>query len=185
MDKSFVGLIILFMFGHMLSFAMEGVQGVVTTTLATDVGETAASINVASTTGFPSAGTLIMDDEVLDYTARTATTFTGLTRGVGESDPANHDADSIVYQEAAGVLNMGMDFKVVESSVPLLRPVLTIAHNTKSFTILVGKLIIWDYSWFDDEVLGIPLVYLQYLFYALSIGLVVRLVLLIRGAGVG
>lgn len=38
-------------------------------------------MTAASTTGYPSTGTLVVDDEWITYTGTTATTFTGLTRG--------------------------------------------------------------------------------------------------------
>jgi hypothetical protein len=40
------------------------------------------TITVGSTTGYPSAGTLLIKGEALSYTGTTATTFTGCTRGV-------------------------------------------------------------------------------------------------------
>ncbi len=43
---------------------------------------TATTFNVASTTGFPEAGTLLIGSEFVTYTGVTATSFTGVTRGV-------------------------------------------------------------------------------------------------------
>ncbi len=42
---------------------------------------TATTINVASTTGYPEAGTLLIGSEHVTYTGITATSFTGVTRG--------------------------------------------------------------------------------------------------------
>lgn len=39
-------------------------------------------IQVTSTTGFASAGTLLIADELVGYTGKTSTTFTGITRGI-------------------------------------------------------------------------------------------------------
>ena len=39
------------------------------------------TVNVQDTSYFPSAGTLIVENEFINYTAKTSTTFTGLTRG--------------------------------------------------------------------------------------------------------
>jgi len=51
------------------------------TTLATHMGPTDTSITVSdSTLFFPSSGTLLIDNEQVAYTAKTATGFTGLTR---------------------------------------------------------------------------------------------------------
>lgn len=47
-------------------------------------------IQVASTAGFLSAGALIIDSELIKYTGKTATTFTGITRGAYGSSQASH-----------------------------------------------------------------------------------------------
>jgi hypothetical protein len=52
----------------------------VTTTTGTHA-NTATTINVASTAGFPVAGMIMIWDELIAYTGRTATSFTGCTRG--------------------------------------------------------------------------------------------------------
>ena len=51
---------------------------------------------------FPSSGRLVVESELIDYTGTTATTFTGCTRGVGNSVAATH-ADNIRVDQANGV----------------------------------------------------------------------------------
>lgn len=56
------------------------------TAISASLGSADATINVTSTTGFPSTGTLCVRHgtfgyEFINYTSKTATTFTGLTRG--------------------------------------------------------------------------------------------------------
>lgn len=48
------------------------------------------SINVTSTTGFPAAGTLLIDAEIITYSGKTSTSFTGCTRGTSGSTAAVH-----------------------------------------------------------------------------------------------
>lgn len=48
------------------------------------------TITVASTTGFSSTGTIVIDAEVITYTGLTSTTFTGCTRGSNQSMAVNH-----------------------------------------------------------------------------------------------
>lgn len=43
--------------------------------------DTATTIYVHDTTGFPSSGSIIISDEVISYTGKTATSFTGCSRG--------------------------------------------------------------------------------------------------------
>jgi hypothetical protein len=55
------------------------------TFITTSIGASDTSINVGSTTSFPSSGTLLIKNnsiyEYINYTGKTSTTFTGLTRG--------------------------------------------------------------------------------------------------------
>lgn len=63
------------------------------TTLSANLASTeTATIEVASTTGFADAGRLLIDDEVIEHTGKTGTTFTGLTRHALGTDAAAHDA---------------------------------------------------------------------------------------------
>ncbi len=49
-----------------------------------------ATITVDSTAGYPSAGTLLIDTEVMTYTTTTTTTFTGVVRGTLGTTAATH-----------------------------------------------------------------------------------------------
>jgi hypothetical protein len=62
-------------------------------------------MTVDSTVGFPREGTLLVESEVISYTDITATTFTGMTRGVGDSSAATHANNVAVasYAVPAGV----------------------------------------------------------------------------------
>lgn len=51
------------------------------------------TINVTDTTGFTNTGTILIDSEVITYTGKTATSFTGCTRGTSQSMAANHALD--------------------------------------------------------------------------------------------
>lgn len=61
------------------------------TTITTAWGDT------PSTDGLPSSGTILIDDEEITYTGKTATTLTGCTRGANGSDAAEHTAGGKVY----------------------------------------------------------------------------------------
>jgi hypothetical protein len=69
------------------------------TTLAVSLTNTSTTpIQVASTAGFLSAGALIIDSELIEYTGKTATTFTGITRGAYGSSKASHTAGVYVAE---------------------------------------------------------------------------------------
>jgi hypothetical protein len=51
------------------------------TTLSTALNASATTISVATTAAFSATGSLLIDSEIINYTGKTATTFTGCTRG--------------------------------------------------------------------------------------------------------
>ncbi len=76
---------------------LDGAFNAVTTlSVAAAAGDT--TLTVADTTAFPAAGTLLVDNEQVTYTGKTATTFTGLTRGANATAAAAHTAGSVVKQ---------------------------------------------------------------------------------------
>lgn len=77
------------------AFYQDGV-----TTLTTSISNVStADIVVASTSDFAlSAGALIIGTEIITYTGKTATTFTGITRGVYGSTKAAHTAGDAITE---------------------------------------------------------------------------------------
>ena len=63
---------------------------------SSNITNNATTIIVDSTVGFPPIGQIIIDSEVLSYTSITATTFVGLTRGVGSTSAATHNDNVVV-----------------------------------------------------------------------------------------
>lgn len=70
-----------------------------TTTIPTPT--STANIVVASTSGFLSSGTLLIDTELIKYTGKTATTFTGITRAQYGSSGSSHTAGVYVSEAQA------------------------------------------------------------------------------------
>ena len=68
----------------------------VTTQLNGSIDNTQATITVDSTTGFPAAGTLDIGTELITYTAKTGTDFTGCVRGTNGTTAASHLDNAIV-----------------------------------------------------------------------------------------
>jgi len=58
----------------------------------------ATTITVASTSKFPSKGYLVIKRELISYTGKTSTTFTGCTRGVGGTTAAAFLSSTLVEQ---------------------------------------------------------------------------------------
>ena len=70
-----------------------------TTDVNTDVNATATTITVDSTADFEDSGFIRIGNEVISYTGKTATSFTGLTRGVGGTTAVAHSNDAVITQE--------------------------------------------------------------------------------------
>jgi hypothetical protein len=56
----------------------------------------ATTVNVVSTTGFPTAGYITIETEIIFYTGKTGSSFTTCTRGVDGTSAASHVLGSIV-----------------------------------------------------------------------------------------
>ena len=59
--------------------------------------DSSTTINVTDTSQFPATGTLLIDAELVTYSGKTSTSFTGCVRGYGDSSPAVH-----AYRPTAG-----------------------------------------------------------------------------------
>lgn len=76
---------------------LEGTSAGVITSLTATASNAATTITVASTTGFPSAGTIHIGFECIKYTGTTSTTFTGCTRGYLLTSATPHQSGLFVY----------------------------------------------------------------------------------------
>ena len=77
-------------------------DGFTTLTNAIPNSSSTATIVVGSTAGFQSAGTILIGQELIRYTGKTPTTFTGITRSVYGSSGSSHAA-GVYVSEAQGV----------------------------------------------------------------------------------
>lgn len=82
------------------SFFQDGV----TSLAANMTNNSTTPISVTSTAGFAPSGGLLIEDELITYTALTPTTFTGITRGVYGTTNVTHTA-GVAVTEALGVPN--------------------------------------------------------------------------------
>lgn len=61
-------------------------------------------IQVTTTANFSNSGTLLIEDELVGYTGKTSTTFTGITRGIYGSTNVSHSI-GVAVAEAQGVVS--------------------------------------------------------------------------------
>ena len=98
-----------------LGLMLQGAQGGVTTTsTATLTAVATASISVTSTNGFKNSGRFVIGNEIIKYSGKTATSFTGLTRGVGGSQVVAHASGARVFDEVAGYANLGSQYQTLQ-----------------------------------------------------------------------
>jgi hypothetical protein len=61
------------------------------------INNSVTTVVVDSTTGFPAAGTILIDSELITYTSKTGTNFLGCTRGTFGTTAASHLDNALTY----------------------------------------------------------------------------------------
>ena len=72
---------------------------------------TLLTITVDSTTGFPSSGQIIIDEEIISYSGKSSTTFTGCTRGSRGSVATHHLDNAVVTNDTSPPTVTNGEFK--------------------------------------------------------------------------
>ena len=67
------------------------------------INNSVTTITVDSTTGFPAAGTILIDSELITYTGKTATDFTGCGRGASGTTAVSHLDNATVFDTSTFV----------------------------------------------------------------------------------
>lgn len=73
------------------------ITGAALTQLNGAINNSVTTVIVDSTTGFPAAGTIAIDSELITYSAKTSTNFTGCTRGALGTTAASHLDNTLTY----------------------------------------------------------------------------------------
>ena len=97
-----------------------GLWGGVTTGSAVNqlngaINNSVTTVVIDSTTGFPSAGTLLIGAELITYTAKTATDFTGCVRGALGTAAASH-LDNALVANATGYSGWGQSISITNNT---------------------------------------------------------------------
>jgi hypothetical protein len=163
-----MGIMTLFIIGTILSFSVEGEFGIAATSLTTTLDNNDLVVEVADTTGFLTLDFIVIGEENICYTGKTATTFTGVTRGCQDTGAEGHAAGVSVYNEGSNVVNSLIGFNIAEamSTAGVIRvPFMLATTVPRTF----AKIISWDYSYLEGSLWTVPLVYVKFvLFYPLS-----------------
>ena len=71
-------------------------QGQFTSTLSSSINTSVTSLTMASSTSFASSGTVLINNELITYTANSGGTLSGLTRGASGTTAASHSSGATV-----------------------------------------------------------------------------------------
>ncbi len=71
-------------------------SGQFTSTLSSSINTSVTSLTMASSTSFPSSGTVLVDNELITYTGNSGGTLSGLTRGASGTTAASHSSGATV-----------------------------------------------------------------------------------------
>jgi len=72
------------------------------------INNSVTTVTVDSTTGFPATGTINIDSELITYTGKTGTDFTGCVRGANGSTAASH-LDNAIVTDASSWVGWGLE----------------------------------------------------------------------------
>ena len=71
-------------------------QGQFTSTLSSGINTSVTTLSMASSTSFPSSGTVLINNELITYTGNSSNSLTGLTRGANGTTAASHSSGDTV-----------------------------------------------------------------------------------------
>ena len=71
-------------------------SGQFTSTLSSSINTSVTSLTMASSSSFPSTGTVLIDNELITYTGNSSGTLSGLTRGASGTTAASHSSGATV-----------------------------------------------------------------------------------------
>ena len=79
------------------------------------INNSTATITVQATTGFPTSGTILIQNELITYTGITSTTFTGCVRGTNGTIAAAH-ANNTSVQDASSYTGWGQSSSITSNT---------------------------------------------------------------------
>lgn len=96
--------------------------------------------NAEGTSGWPDSGFLVIADECIQYTGRTLTAFTGLTRGARNTTAASHTAGDTAYWVALPWIDLIYDYSNASDPAPPTdrKPIFSLADSRNATRVYPG-----------------------------------------------
>jgi hypothetical protein len=156
-----------------LTSIYQGGGGLVATTLTQPLSATeTATINVVSTQSYRTADTVYIENEMIAYTGKAATTLTGLTRAYNRTTQVAHNViGTPVYSQEMGTINQASGSFVASSDIAG-GEISASGFNISFLLRAVPQIVLWDYPFLKGQ-----LQYLRILLQMVGVGLTVSLVL--------
>lgn len=162
------------------NIAASGQVGITATRLTEDItADETDSIPVASTSGFPGAGIILIGDEQITYpdkddTHFLDTTFNDIARGSSGTEAVAHSADATVRTKESHVLNASLDYKIAR---------ITDSAGALAFIVMPFLLLDLVITFFKLplEFLGTELAILTYIWMVVAVGMTVGFVIAMVG----
>lgn len=105
------------------------------TTLSSSVSNSVTTIPVVSTSGFSTTGAIFVGAELITYTGKTATSFTGCTRGAAGSQAASHSSGDAVAGAQVATANTST---LLELNTTSLSNGVTLNTSTQEISVAIG-----------------------------------------------
>ena len=172
MGKYITAFVVIYVLFQFIGWAQEsGTPGFAGTILTVAVDADDTTFTVDDTGGFPDKGVLFLGSEVVTYNGTTdgPDTFTNVVRAQQDSTAEAHAVDTNIYVAELGVLNTALGFEIA-STQAATGQFSAVQVTTGFWTNVLGRLIMWDYPFLTGQ-----LIYIRYLFSAITIGFVVVL----------
>ena len=176
MNKLVTFFLVMFIGCSILSAIVEGGGGMLAVKLTDPIDADDVSCNVTTTANFLSQDYVIIDDETILYSGKTATSFTGLTRGSQGTTPAVHADNATLYSMEASALNHALNFNVA-AMTDSMGALAFIAIPISFFTKTIPHLIAWNWSFLTGDMMILGL-----FFFATGAAFIITLALSVLGA---
>jgi len=168
---------LLFLVAGIIASVADGTGSMATTRLNGNITDAAVAITVDSTEGFLAADFVVIGNEWIYHTGKTAISFTGCTRGYNDTVPSAHLNDAYVYCPETNVWNSALGFNITETGTTGgTIGLATIPLNF--FRITLPRLVTWDFNFLKTG----NMQYVRLVLQIISIAFVIMIVLQILTA---
>lgn len=163
----------IFIIGLIFSGSANSGGGIVSTKITANVTSTDNVIHVVSTENYLANDFVMLENEQIYYSGKTATTFTGCIRGYGGTTAATHtivDAwnPPIVYNQEANVINASLNANI--SAVAATSGWFSVISVPFTFFKSLPNLFNFDQPWFQGD-----MAIVAYMFLACAVGMIISL----------